>query len=102
MILKENPDNQKIFKDMGMNKWRETKMADLKRGIRVRLYSFSGRPAGIGRGGNLSYRVRCISNRGGLGGQSQESLIGVREKLIDVQASPEGALHCAWASRRTV
>ncbi len=48
MILKENPDNQKIFKDMGMNKWRETKMADLKRGIRVRLYSFSGRPLELG------------------------------------------------------
>ncbi len=48
MILKESPGNQKIFKDMGMNKWRETKMADLKKGTRVRLYSPSGRPLEMG------------------------------------------------------
>jgi hypothetical protein len=48
MILKENPASQKVFKDMGMNKWRETKMADLKKGTRVRLYSPSGRPLELG------------------------------------------------------
>ena len=48
MILKENAASQKIFKDMGMNKWRETKMVDLKKGTRVRLYSASGRPLELG------------------------------------------------------
>lgn len=48
MILKENPANQKIFKDMGMNKWRETRIADLKGGTRIRLYSPSGRPLELG------------------------------------------------------
>jgi len=48
MILKENPGNQKIFKDMGMSKWREVKMADLKKGTRIRLYSSSGRPLEMG------------------------------------------------------
>ncbi len=48
MILKENRDNQRIFKDMGMNKWRETKLEDLKKGTRVRLYSPSGRPMELG------------------------------------------------------
>ena len=48
MILKENPSNQKIFKDMGMNKWREINMQDLKKGIRIRLYSPSGRPLELG------------------------------------------------------
>ncbi len=48
MILKENSANQRIFKDMGMNKWRETRIMDLKKGIRVRLYSSSGRPLELG------------------------------------------------------
>ena len=48
MILKEGPAGQKIFKDMGMNKWRETRMSDLKKGTRVRLYSPSGRPLELG------------------------------------------------------
>ncbi len=43
MILKQVSDNLKIFKDMGMNKWRETKMADLKKGVRIRIYSPNGR-----------------------------------------------------------
>lgn len=53
MILKENPSNQKIFKDMGMNKWREAKMRDLKKGLRIRLYSPSGRP--LERGGEETF-----------------------------------------------
>ncbi|BBO82035.1 hypothetical protein DSCO28_26010 [Desulfosarcina ovata subsp. sediminis] len=48
MILKEVDDKRKIFKDMGMNKWRETKMADLKKGMRIRIYSPSGRPLETG------------------------------------------------------
>jgi len=48
MILKEVKDNRKIFKDMGMNKWRETTMRDLKEGTRIRLYSPSGRPLEMG------------------------------------------------------
>lgn len=48
MILKDVDDNRKIFKDMGMNKWRETKMADLKKGTRIRIYSASGRPLETG------------------------------------------------------
>lgn len=48
MILKEVNDNRKIFKDMGMNKWRETRMADLKKGVRIRIYSPNGRPLETG------------------------------------------------------
>lgn len=48
MVLKEVNDNRKIFKDMGMNKWRETKMAELKKGIRIRIYSPNGRPLETG------------------------------------------------------
>jgi hypothetical protein len=48
VILKESQINQKIFKDMGMNKWRETKIADLKKGTRIRLYSPAGRPLELG------------------------------------------------------
>ena len=48
MILKEVKDNRKIFKDMGMNKWRETRMKDLTKGVRIRLYSPSGRPLEMG------------------------------------------------------
>ena len=48
MILKQVSDNLKIFKDMGMNKWRETKMADLKKGVRIRIYSPNGRPLETG------------------------------------------------------
>jgi hypothetical protein len=48
MILKQVNGNLKIFKDMGMNKWRETKMADLKKGVRIRIYSPNGRPLETG------------------------------------------------------
>lgn len=48
MILKEVKDKRKIFKDMGMNKWRETGMSDLKEGMRIRIYSPSGRPLEMG------------------------------------------------------
>ncbi len=48
MVLKEVKDNRKIFKDMGMNKWRETKMQDLKEGKKIRLYSPAGRPLEMG------------------------------------------------------
>lgn len=48
MILKEVNDKRKIFKDMGMNKWRETRMADLKKGVRIRIYSPNGRPLETG------------------------------------------------------
>ncbi len=48
MLLKEVTDKRKIFKDMGMNKWRETTMAELKKNMRVRIYSPSGRPLAAG------------------------------------------------------
>ncbi len=48
MTLKENSATQKIFKDMGMSKWRETRIMDLKKGTRIRLYSLSGRPLELG------------------------------------------------------
>ena len=48
MILKEVNDNRRIFRDMGMNKWRETLMADLKKGMRIRIYSPNGRPLETG------------------------------------------------------
>ncbi len=48
MILKEVSDKRKIFKDMGMNKWRETTMAALKKDTRIRIYSPSGRPLEAG------------------------------------------------------
>jgi len=48
MILKQVSDNLKIFKDMGMNKWRETKMEELKKGVRIRIYSPNGRPLETG------------------------------------------------------
>lgn len=48
MLLIEVNDNRKIFRDMGMNKWRETKIAALKKGMRIRIYSPYGRPLEIG------------------------------------------------------
>ncbi len=33
---------------MGMNKWRETLMADVKKGMRIRIYSPNGRPLEAG------------------------------------------------------
>lgn len=48
MIIKEVKDNRKMFKDMGMNKWRETTMAELKEGMRIRIYSPDGRPLELG------------------------------------------------------
>jgi hypothetical protein len=48
MIIKEVKDNRKMFKDMGMNKWRETTMAELKEGMRIRIYSPAGRPLELG------------------------------------------------------
>lgn len=48
MLLKEVNDNRKIFKDMGMNKWRLTTLAELKKGVRIRIYSPNGRPLEIG------------------------------------------------------
>ena len=48
MLLKEVKDKRKIFKDMGMSKWRETTLGDLKKGTRIRLYSPSGRPLETG------------------------------------------------------
>ena len=48
MILKEVRDERRIFKDMGMNKWREAKMADLKKDTRIRIYSPAGRPLELG------------------------------------------------------
>ncbi len=47
-ILKEAKDSRKIFKDMGMNKWREVPMAKLKKGDKFRLYAPSGRPLELG------------------------------------------------------
>ncbi|GAB6143231.1 hypothetical protein [Desulfocicer niacini] len=44
MILKQVNDDRKIFRDMGMNKWRETLMTDVKKGMRIRIYSPNGRP----------------------------------------------------------
>jgi hypothetical protein len=48
MTLKENTASQKVFKDMGMHKWREAKIMDLKKGARIRLYSIYGRPLELG------------------------------------------------------
>ena len=48
MLLKEVNDNRKIFKDMGMNKWRLTTLSELRKGVRIRIYSPSGRPLEIG------------------------------------------------------
>jgi len=48
MIVKDTKDGRKIFKDMGMSKWRETEMSDLRKGMRIRLYSPSGRPLELG------------------------------------------------------
>ena len=47
-ILKDINDSKKIFKDMGMNKWREVGMGSLKKGDRFRIYSKSGRPLELG------------------------------------------------------
>ena len=47
-ILKEAKESQKIFKDMGMNKWREVPMEKLKKNDRFRLYSPAGRPLELG------------------------------------------------------
>ena len=47
-ILKEIKDARKIFKDMGMNKWREVPMSALKKEDRFRIYSPSGRPLELG------------------------------------------------------
>ena len=47
-ILKEAKDSRKIFKDMGMNKWREVPMEKLKKGDRFRLYTPAGRPMELG------------------------------------------------------
>jgi len=33
---------------MGMNKWRETRIAELKKGMRIRIYSPNGRPLEAG------------------------------------------------------
>jgi len=48
MLLKDVKDNRKIFQDMGMYKWRETSLAELKKGVRIRIYSPSGRPLEAG------------------------------------------------------
>jgi len=48
MILKQVNDKRKIFRDMGMNKWRETLTNDLKKGMRIRIYSPNGRPLETG------------------------------------------------------
>jgi len=48
MLLREVNDKRKIFKDLGMNKWRETTMAGLNKGVRIRIYSPNGRPLETG------------------------------------------------------
>jgi hypothetical protein len=47
-ILKDIKDSCKIFKDMGMSKWREVNMPALKKGDRFRIYSKAGRPLELG------------------------------------------------------
>ena len=47
-ILKDINDSRKIFKDMGMNKWREVPMPALKKGDRFRVYYKAGRPLELG------------------------------------------------------
>lgn len=47
-LLKEMNDSRKIFKDMGMNKWREVAMPALKKGDRFRIYTRAGRPLELG------------------------------------------------------
>ena len=41
-------DSRKIFKDMGMNKWREVAMSALRKGDRFRIYTKAGRPLELG------------------------------------------------------
>ncbi len=47
-ILKDTKDSKKIFKDMGMNKWREVAIPKIKKGDRFRIYSQAGRPLELG------------------------------------------------------
>jgi hypothetical protein len=47
-VLKDTKDSKKIFKDMGMNKWREVPMPKLRKGDRFRIYSQAGRPLELG------------------------------------------------------
>lgn len=46
--LKDTKDSNKIFRDMGMNKWREITIPSLKKGDRFRVYSKAGRPLELG------------------------------------------------------
>ena len=47
-LLKETNDSKKIFKDMGMNKWREVLLQALRKGDRFRIYTKAGRPLELG------------------------------------------------------
>jgi hypothetical protein len=47
-LLKDTNDSKKIFKDMGMNKWREVVMPAIKKGDRFRIYTKAGRPLELG------------------------------------------------------
>jgi len=47
-VLKDINDSRKIFKDMGMNKWREVTMTKIRKGDRFRIYSQAGRPLELG------------------------------------------------------
>ena len=47
-LLKDMNDSKKIFKDMGMNKWREVVMPAIKKGDRFRIYTKAGRPLELG------------------------------------------------------
>ena len=47
-LLKDINDSRKIFKDMGMNKWRSVVMPVIKKGDRFRIYTKAGRPMELG------------------------------------------------------
>ncbi|MFO7963516.1 MAG: hypothetical protein R6U50_06320 [Desulfobacterales bacterium] len=47
-LLKDIDDSKKVFKDMGMNKWREVNLPALKKGDRFRVYTKVGRPLELG------------------------------------------------------
>jgi len=61
MILKQVSDQLKIFKDMGMNKWRETKMAHLKKRDTHQNLLAQRQAVGSRRRGNLHHTLQRVS-----------------------------------------
>ena len=88
MILKQVSDQMKIFKDMGMNKWRETKMADLKRGTRIRIYSPNGRPLETGGDETFITLTDAFLNTRSVGRGSKGSFLTRTEALVTAFPMP--------------